>query len=183
MSPSPSPSDGALARRAVAGDRDAAEELFRRHWEHCWRAAYALRGRREDADDAAQSGFERAFAALDRYDARRPFRPWVRTMVLRQCIDQRRRRARERAAGDDLEAVAYEDSPHLFGPRDPLGRALRALPDDRRQVLALRYWMDMEVPEIAEALGIPLGTASSRLARAMADLRAALATEVTDGHV
>ncbi|HKS77254.1 MAG TPA: sigma factor, partial [Gaiellaceae bacterium] len=64
------PSDRDLVRRARHGDRDAAAALFRRYWRDAWRAAFAVTGRRSLADDVAADGFERAFAALGRFDER-----------------------------------------------------------------------------------------------------------------
>src|ERR671932_432154 len=68
-------SDAKLVELARDGSREAAAELFSRHWRSAWRAAYAITGRRELADDVAQDAFERAFAALARFDDRRPFGP------------------------------------------------------------------------------------------------------------
>src|SRR6185437_7644688 len=73
--------DRRLIRAARRGDRDAAGELFRRHWPAAWRAAYGVTGRRAMADDIAADAFERAFAALDRFDERRPFVPWLHRIV------------------------------------------------------------------------------------------------------
>ena len=69
------PSDGELVRRARSGSRDAAGELFARHWPGAWRAARVVTGSRAMADDVAQDAFERAFAALRRFDERGRSRP------------------------------------------------------------------------------------------------------------
>ena len=65
-------SDAKLVQLARRGSRDAAAELFSRHWRSAWRAAYVIAGRRELADDVAQDAFERAFAALAPPDRRQP---------------------------------------------------------------------------------------------------------------
>src|ERR687885_2810702 len=114
-------SDAKLVELARKGSREAAGELFSRHWRDAWRAAYAVTGRRAMADDVAQDAFERAFAALSRFDERRPFAPWLHRIVVNRSLDLLRseRRlvgdteldrleAREAAGGDAelLEAVA-----------------------------------------------------------------------------
>src|SRR5881392_2874244 len=80
-------SDAKLVELARTGSRDAAAEIFSRHWRPAWRAAYAITGRRELADDVAQDAFERAFAALSRFDERRPFAPWLHRIVVNRCLD------------------------------------------------------------------------------------------------
>ena len=80
-------SDAKLVQLARRGSRDAAAELFTRHWGPAWRAAYMVTGRRELADDVAQDAFERAFAALSRFDERRPFGPWLHRIVVNRCLD------------------------------------------------------------------------------------------------
>src|SRR3954452_13587689 len=80
-------SDAKLVRAARDGSADAAGELFSRHWPGAWRAAYAVTGRRSLADDVAQDAFERAFAALARFDERRPFAPWLHRIVVNRSLD------------------------------------------------------------------------------------------------
>src|SRR5919202_3072903 len=99
-------SDAKLVELARRGSRDAAGELFSRHWLGAWRAAYAVTGRRELADDVAQDAFERAFAALARFDARRPFAPWLHRIAVNRALDLLRRERRLIA----LEAVEERPS-------------------------------------------------------------------------
>lgn len=175
--------DADLIRAVLGGSSSAADALFARHWPDAWKAAYAVCGNRQDADDAAQDGMARAFSALSDFDTDRPFRPWLRTIVVRRCLNHRRATRHETPDSEAVAATPYEDSPDLTDRRDPLSRALVGLSNERRAVVVMRFWLDMEVPEIAEALGVPTGTASSRLARAMAQLRWALTTEVPDGYM
>src|SRR5438477_13010180 len=79
-------SDAKLVELARRGSRDAAAELFTRHWRAAWRAAYVITGRREFADDVAQDAFERSFAALSRFDERRSLRPWLDRIVFNRCL-------------------------------------------------------------------------------------------------
>src|SRR5919202_6176651 len=80
-------SDAKLVKLARTGSREAAAELFARHWRAAWCAAFAVTGRREMADDVAQDAFERAFAALSRFDESRPFGPWLHRIVVNRCLD------------------------------------------------------------------------------------------------
>src|ERR671936_2315915 len=87
-------SDPKLVRLARSGSREAAAELFARHWRSAWRAAYVIAGRRELADDVAQDAFERAFAALARFDESRPFGAWLHRIVVNRSLDLIRRERR-----------------------------------------------------------------------------------------
>ena len=79
--------DGELVARARQGSREAAAELFIRHWPGAWKVARTVTGRRDMADDVAQDAFERAFAALGRFDRRRPFGPWLHRIVVNRSLD------------------------------------------------------------------------------------------------
>ena len=159
--------DGALVASARNGSADALGELFDRHWHRTWRAAYAVTGQRELADDAAQDAFLRAAAALDRFDARRPFGPWLARIAVNRAIDLVRAQRRY-VHESEAEEPATFDAPL---PDEELREALGRLSAERRAVVALHYWLDYTTPEIAELLELPLGTVNSRLSRALRDLR------------
>jgi RNA polymerase sigma-70 factor, ECF subfamily len=161
-------SDAKLVELARRGSRDAAAELFSRHWRPAWRAAYAVTGRREMADDVAQDAFERAFAVLNRFDERRPFAPWLHRIVVNRCLDLLRSERRLVAAEAELERLeAREES----GDQELLA-AVAGLSLQRRVVVVLRYGLGYSPAAIASLLDIPTGTVNSRLARALEDLRA-----------
>lgn len=141
--------------------------IFDRHWDRVWRAAYAVSGDRELASDAAQDAFIRAGAALHRFDRGKPVEPWLVRIAVNRAIDLVRARRREEGEHGLPDTVAFD--PPL--PDDDLAEALRRLGPERRAVIALHYWLDFTTPEIAEILGVPLGTVNSRLARALRDLR------------
>jgi RNA polymerase sigma-70 factor, ECF subfamily len=162
-------SDAKLVELARTGSRDAAAELFSRHWRPAWRAAYAITGRRELADDVAQDAFERAFAALSRFDERRPFAPWLHRIVANRCLDLLR--AERRLAGDaELERLEARDP---GGGDTELLEAVAGLSLQRRVVVVLRYGLGYPPAAIASILDLPVGTVHSRLARALDDLRVA----------
>jgi RNA polymerase sigma-70 factor (ECF subfamily) len=167
-------SDGKLVELARRGSRDAAGELFTRHWPGAWRAAYAVTGRRAMADDVAQDAFERAFSALSRFDARRPFAPWLHRIVVNRSLDLLR--SERRLVGDaGLDRLEWQD----LGSGDQELLALVAgLSLHRRVVVVLRYGLGYSPAAIAELLDVPTGTVNSRLARALDDLRAE--SEVND---
>src|SRR5436309_15093262 len=92
-----------LIRDVQRGVGNAADELFRRHWPSVWQAAYAVTGRRELANDAAQEAFVRAISSLETFDAHRAFRPWVTKIAVNAAIDELRREGR--LTTGDLDTV------------------------------------------------------------------------------
>lgn len=167
-------SDRDLVRQARRGDGDAAAQLFRRYWRDAWRAAFAITGRRALADDVAADGFERAFAALGRFDDRRPFAPWLHRIVANRALDVLR--AERRLSGDEPPDTPDLSPEHGAGDRGLLG-AVADLPLDRRVVVVLRYGVGMTPRQIAETLDVPVGTVNSRMARALEQLRDSLEVE------
>ena len=161
--------DRALIRAARRGDQRAAEELFRRHWQSAWRTAYGVTGRRAMADDIAADAFERAFAALARFDDRRPFAPWLHRIVVNRALDLLR--SERRLVGGDLVAEKPDLSASDSAGDRALLEAVAALPLQRRVVVVLRYGIGMSPDEIAKVLDLPAGTVHSRLARALDQLR------------
>src|SRR5256885_4165630 len=140
--------DAKLVELARSGSRDAAAELFARHWRPAWRAAFAVTGRREMADDVAQDAFERAFAALSRFDERRPFAPWLHRIVVNRCLDLLR--SQRRLAGDaELERLEARDP---GGGDTELLEAVAGLSLQRRVVVVLRYGLGYPPAAIASIL-------------------------------
>ena len=170
-------SDAKLVELARGGSRDAAAELFARHWRPAWRAAFAMTGRRELADDVAQDAFERAFGALARFDERRPFAPWLHRIVVNRCLDLLRTERRLVAGDAELDRLEWHDA--VGGDRELL-ELVAGLSLQRRLVIVLRYGLGYSPTTIAELLGVPTGTVNSRLARALDDLRAG--DEVNDAE-
>lgn len=164
-------SDRDLVRQARRGSLASADALLDRHWSRAWKAAYAVLGDRTSAEDAAQSAVERAFRNLHRFDEGRPFGPWLARIAVNQALNSLRSRRDEIRLGD------HHAGPDLYADvldRDEVVRAVASLAPERRVVVALRYWADLLPAEIAGLLEIPVGTVTSRLARALNDLRAVL---------
>lgn len=170
-------SDAELVLEARAGSAEAVRVLFRRHWAATWKAAYAVLGDRSLADDVAQEAFVRTLRALDRVDAERPLVAWLRRVAVNRAIDELRRRSA--LVLTDAELPDAPDSGPAPARNGDLVAAVLALPPARRAVVVLHYWLDYTAEEIAEALGIPVGTVGSRLSRSLTELRVAL--EASDG--
>lgn len=166
--------DAELIASARRGSDDALEALFRRYWPLAWQWAYALTGNRSRADDLAQEAFVRAVASLARFDAERPFRPWLKRILLNAGIDELRRLRSKELPLDWFDDRRRPDSEDEQQASDELIAAVRTLAPARREVIVLHYWLDLSADEIADRLEIPYGTVASRLSRGLADLRAAL---------
>jgi RNA polymerase sigma-70 factor (ECF subfamily) len=156
-----------LVAKARSGSRDAARELVLLHWPTIWRVVYGMTGRAALAEEIAQDTFARAFGALDRFDAERPLGPWLRRIAVNRTIDELRRERRLELVDAQAAEPAYE--PTL--PDETTIEAVRALDPDRRAVVVLRFWLDWSLEQIADALDVPVGTVSSRLTRALRELR------------
>jgi RNA polymerase sigma-70 factor, ECF subfamily len=166
--------DTSLVKAAMRGSTDAVGQLFDRHWPEVWRAAFMVTGRRDLADDAAQDAFVSAIQALSTFDQARPLGPWLTRIAVNRAIDVLRRE-RGTATLDDR----WVDDPGDPIPDVDLVRALTRLERERRAVIVLHYWLGYPLQEIAQILEIPTGTVSSRLSRALAELREFL--EATHG--
>jgi RNA polymerase sigma-70 factor (ECF subfamily) len=159
---------------AQQGDAAAFEALFRRHWPMAYRAALLIIRDEQLAEDVAQEAFVAAAGALDRFDRRRPFAPWLRTIVARRAIDAARAVAVRREVGDEALGAIGAAVPSPERPDARLLAAIAALPLDQRAVIVLRHLLGMSAGEIAGVLEVPRGTVNSRLRRGLDALRPAL---------
>jgi RNA polymerase sigma-70 factor, ECF subfamily len=157
-----------LVRDVQRGSADALEELFRREWPRAYRAAFLVVHDAAAAEDIAQEAFLAAVRAIDRFDRRRPFGPWMHRIVVNRAIDLTRARTLRREV--DAAAAASAEAP-ADPPAAPLSSdvvaALRDLSPEHRAVVALRFLFDYTPGEIARALDMPRGTVNSRLRRAL----------------
>jgi RNA polymerase sigma-70 factor (ECF subfamily) len=155
--------------------------LVARHQTVAFRTAYVICGDAAEAEDAAQEGFMKARAALDRFRPDAPFRPWLLQIVANEARNRRRAAGRRfalagRVAATESRApVPLPEAEALAGSdRRELAEALARLAPEHRQVVTLRYLLDLSEAECAAALGCRPGTVKSRLSRALAKLRAEL---------
>jgi RNA polymerase sigma-70 factor (ECF subfamily) len=163
------PAERDLIRSAQHGSEEALEQLFRLHWPRAWRAAYLVVHDSAAAEDIAQEAFLAAIRALDRFDRRRPFGPWLHRIVVNRAIDWTRARTLRRETGAELvgEAAAPVD-PALVSPLgEDLVAALGKLPPEQRAMVVMRHLLEFTPGEIAKTLGLPRGTVNSRLRRAL----------------
>jgi RNA polymerase sigma factor (sigma-70 family) len=168
-----------LIGRAKRGDTHAYEDLVHAYQGIAFRTAYVIARNAADAEDAAQEGFVKAWRALGRFREGAPFRPWVLQIVANEARNRRRSAGRRdhlvlRAATQEPsgEAAPSPESALLDAEtRERLLGAVNELPDDQREVISLRYFLDLSEQEVAETLGIAKGTVKSRTARALERLR------------
>ena len=162
----------ALIRRARRGSPDAVEELFRLHWRGVWQAAYAVTSRRELANDVAQGGVRPRDVVA---------RALRRIAAVRAVADSHRREPRDRRAPPRATARPRRDRRDTgrgrARERRPVVQAVARLGPEKRLIVALHYWLDYSIPEIARLLELPLGTVASRLSRALEELRLDLEAE------
>ena len=164
----------AWVRRAQAGSQTDFEALFRAHWGPAYRAAYLVVRDAAAAEDIAQEGFIAAVRALDRFDRRRPFGPWLHRIVANRALDLLR--AERRLSDEELPDTPDLAPAHGTGDRGLLASVIE-LSLERRAVVVLRYGVGMTPKQIAAALDLPVGTVNSRLARALDQLRESLEVE------
>jgi RNA polymerase sigma-70 factor, ECF subfamily len=175
--------DRGLVDQAARGDREAFDELVRRYQGPIVNLARAMTSSSPDAEDLAQDAFVRAWRSLGRFRSDSLFRTWLYGIAVNVIRTHRGRGARlrrlfwnapagrgdtanpiERASvGDGIEAP--------LAMREAIDRALATLPGDMREAVILRDVQGLEYKEIAEALGVALGTVESRIFRARQRLR------------
>jgi RNA polymerase sigma-70 factor, ECF subfamily len=173
------PEDAALAERAREGDERAFEELVRMHQSIAYRTAYLLTGSAADAEEAAQTGFVKAWLALPRFRRGAPFRPWLLRIVANEAHNRRRSAGRFetlrlRAGADDPPggAAPSPEGAVLAGERrNELLAAVNRLGEREREIIACRYFLELSEEETATVLDVRRGTVKSRTARALEHLR------------
>jgi RNA polymerase sigma-70 factor (ECF subfamily) len=156
----------AWIRGAQRGSASDLEALFREHWSRAYRAAYLVVHDAAAAEDIAQESFLAAIRALDRFDRRRPFGPWLHRIAVNRAIDWARA-AKLRAEAEEQDVAA----PERADPDERVLPALAALDPDHRAVIVLRYLLEYTPGEIADLLDVPRGTVNSRLRRGLDKLK------------
>ena len=165
----------AWVRAAQGGSHDAMEALFRAHWGPAHRAAFLIVHDAAAAEDIAQEAFLAAIRALDRFDRRRPFGPWLHRIVVNRAIDWSRARALRREVDEQIEPEAPPEP--AAGWSEEVVAALAALDPDQRAAVVLRHLLEYTPGEIADLLDVPRGTINSRPRRALDSLAVELEPE------
>lgn len=192
-------SSGALEDRSLAdacckGRREAFGELVTRHQDRAFNLAYRLTGSRDEAADAVQEAFLKAYRAMRSFRGESSFYTWLFRILVNEVRSRRRRRS-ARPAAFSLDADPGGERPG--SPADPpaagpdpseeagraersglVRQALQSLEDDQRAIIVLRDIEGRDYAEIADALGCPRGTVKSRLHRARMALKDILAPKI-----
>ena len=179
-----------LVAAAIGGDRGAMDRLLRLHYDRMHAVCRRITGNDADAADATQEAMISVVRSLHRFDGRSSFGTWVYRIATNASLDELRRRRRRPALSDrDTRDSSDDHDAHTADPdagprveaiadRMAIDAALAALAEDFRVPIVLRDVADFDYAEIADTLGIPVGTVKSRIARG----RAALAQLLADGN-
>jgi RNA polymerase sigma-70 factor (ECF subfamily) len=180
-----------LVLRARNGDHDAFTALAGEAFDRLHRTARLILRSDDRAADAVQDSLTAAWLHIravrdpDRFDA------WLHRLLVRACIDEARRLRRHRVDVEltPIHTPSVDDGVSVSNDRDQLERGFSRLEPEARALIVLHHYLDLPLPEVAIALGIPLGTAKSRLHRALQSMRAALdadarpRSEITEGRL
>jgi RNA polymerase sigma-70 factor, ECF subfamily len=156
----------ALLEAAREGDDRALGELVRRTQPAVWGVCRAL-GSAGDEEDLVQETYLRATGAMSRYRGDAPVRVWLLAIARHVCADHVRRRQRHRRLSERLRSMAVEEAQSGPSTTDDL---VELLDPDRREAFVLTQLAGLSYEEAAAAIGCPIGTVRSRVARARADL-------------
>lgn len=172
-----------LVDAARDGDTGAFELLVRAQVDRLYGAARTMLRDPELAEDAVQQALVRAWRDLRSLRQSDRFGPWLQKLLVRACYDEARRRRRWSAGVRALPVPEEASLASVVADRELIERGMAALSVDHRVVLTLHFYLELSPTEIADRLGIPPGTARSRLHYALIALRAAVdATARPTGH-
>ncbi len=168
-------------QRCLAGDADAFSTLVERYGGRVYNIALRITNDADAASDCAQEAFVRAYKALHQYDPAQPFGPWIYRIVTNASLNHVQRWHAHQTVVDELpeSAEPWDSGPEASAlRREAVAEVLAAmseLPAPYRAALTLRHMQQLSYQEVADALGIPLGTVKTHLHRARAALKARLA--------
>jgi len=169
------PDEPTLIRRAQAGDQQAFGILLRGYQRRVYALGFRFFRNSDDAEDLVQETFVRAWRSLERFDAARPFAPWLLRIASNRALTEIA--TRKRRGGEELDdnlpwaGPGADDDVERREMQQQVGRAVGELPEDQRMILLLRATEGLSYRQIAEAMDIPVGTVMSRLARAREAMR------------
>ena len=175
--------DHVLVVAARAGDRAAADRLLRRHQPRIHALCRRMCRDEADALDATQEALVALVRGLGRYDGRAQFSTWAYRVATNACLDELRRRGRRPQPVDDARLGGAEAGRRGVADdvadRLDIDAALGQVPEEFRVAVVLRDLCGLDYAEIAEVLGVPVGTVRSRIARGRARLAGLLAPEAS----
>ncbi|MEP6991650.1 MAG: RNA polymerase sigma factor [bacterium] len=169
--------DRDIILQVLAGDAEAFALLVDRHYDRCARVAFRILGNREDAEEAIQDAFLRAYRALGSYENREHFSAWLTRILINQCRSVLSKVRRSEALFIELEpglmgGFAAQEADDGSWP--DLERALARLPADQREAIVLRFADDLTYEQMARVTGAGESALKMRVQRAFARLRALL---------
>ena len=161
--------DQELLARVVGGDHDAFNQIMRNHEDRVFSVCLRIMGNREHALDATQETFLTAFRKADQFKGNSALGTWIYRIAVNTCYDQLRKQKRRRTdpIPDHLDPTDHsaEDEVEAAGLRPEIMEALAAIPQDFRSAVVLSDIEGMGLPEVADVLGVPVGTVKSRVFR------------------
>jgi RNA polymerase sigma-70 factor (ECF subfamily) len=167
--------DSVLVEQTREGDRRAFSELVRRHQAVVYRSCYRILGDREDAKDASQEAFIRAYRKLDTFQGRSLFKTWILRLAMNVSLNERSRRELPRADVDLANTIPGPEAPEAeFVKTEAAARVhevLQLVRSDHRAAIVLRDLEGLTYRETAESLGIAEGTAKSWVHRGREQLK------------
>jgi len=165
-----------LVDRATHGDSEAFDEIARQVGDRCMAIAFRILRDTDQADDAVQSALIAAWRDLRQLRDPERFEPWLHRILVNECYAEARRRRRWSANLHVLTQPNSDDAVEILTvhDRDQLDRAFRRLTLEQRAVLVFHHYLGLTSDEVADRLGIPVGTAKSRIHHATAALRASV---------
>src|SRR6476660_8306180 len=178
--PAGSADDRELVRRAQSGDKEAFEELVRRHQHRVFAVARGILKRQEDVEDVAQQVFVKAYFSLKKFDQRAAFSTWLYKITVNECWDLlRKRKARPLVyesdfseeqtrlyAANEYESIKGPDTSDRMAMRESVEAMLGQLEKRDRAMLVMKEVEGFSVEEIAESMGLNSNTVKVRLFRA-----------------
>ena len=165
--------------RAQKGDDDAFARIVETYQKPVYNLCYRMLGNPNDAEDAAQETFLRAYKSMKRYDANRSFVTWLLSIASHYCIDQLRKRRLNTFSVDDEQHAWMEPPDPGLSPeaqvsmtekQKQVSELLENLSPKDRSAVIMRYWYDYSYEEIAESLSLTVSAVKSRLHRARKEL-------------
>ena len=167
--------DEEAIRMCQNGDRDAFHHLVDQYKDTLYGTAVLMTGNRSSADDQVQEAFLSAWRGIGKFRPGSPFKPWLVRILVNGVLTQRRRRTvstEPLGEADRIDdSVDVVESVEARRKRQMVRQALGSLDPQHREVIVLRYFADLTVPQVALSAGIREGTAKSRLHRALGRLR------------
>ncbi len=174
------PDDGVLVASMALGDRRALGDLYDRYAPLCLAVGRRILGDQAESEEVMHEVFVEAFRAAATYQQERgSVRTWLTLRMRSRCLDRVKSAGRSRRVGLEDVAPGRMVAPAVGATGDErrVAEVLLTLPPDQRLVIELAYFDGLSSSEIAERVGVPLGTVKSRTAAALAKLRAAMGAE------